>query len=160
MEQLVSFHSPVLFVTNMELSKDFYIHLLDFTIEHDFGASVSFHQGLSLWQPGAGHVISRSQGFRDAKGNKFEICFETEKLEAFVEKLKTYNPEILHQVIEEPWGQKTIRFYDPDGHLIEVGESLVSFVRRFYQQGMTIEQVSQRTSVSVEAVRKMVSEKV
>jgi len=26
----------------------------------------------------------------------------------------------------EPWGQRVIRFYDPDMHIVEVGESLES----------------------------------
>jgi catechol 2,3-dioxygenase-like lactoylglutathione lyase family enzyme len=158
MESLVSFHSPVLFVADIERSKKFYTQLLDFTIEHDFGASIGFHQGLSLWQPGFNHVITQSEGFKNASGNKFEICFETEFFEEFVRKLKNYHLSLLHDVIEEPWGQRTIRFYDPDGHLIEVGESLSSFVQRFYNQGMTIEQVSQRTSVSVEAITKMIND--
>lgn len=28
-----------------------------------------------------------------------------------------------------PWGQKVIRFYDPDKHIIEVGEDLSVLIR-------------------------------
>lgn len=32
--------------------------------------------------------------------------------------------KLLHDLHDEPWGQRTIRFFDPDDHLIEAGESL------------------------------------
>ncbi|NCU32068.1 MAG: hypothetical protein EOM23_03850 [Candidatus Moranbacteria bacterium] len=46
--------------------------------------------------------------------------------EAF-EKLKSDGVEFLHKIQEKPWGQKTIRFFDPDRHLIEIGEVLKMF---------------------------------
>ena len=56
-------------------------------------------------------------------------------------------------VTEETWGQLTIRFYDPENNLIEIGETIPCFVKRFYNQGMTIEEVSQRTLVPLEFVK-------
>jgi len=29
--------------------------------------------------------------------------------------------EFIHEIVEQPWGQKVMRFYDPDYHMIEVG---------------------------------------
>jgi len=58
----------------------------------------------------------------------------------------------LHKETEELWGQKTVRFYDPENNLVEIGETIPCFVKRFYNQGMTIEEVSKRTSVSSEMV--------
>ena len=42
-----------------------------------------------------------------------------------------------------------IRFYDPDGHIIEVGENMAMVVRRFLAAGMTMEEVSVRMDVSI-----------
>ena len=44
-------------------------------------------------------------------------------LEGFVEKLESYYPEVkyVNRLTTHSWGQKVIRFYDPDGNLIEVG---------------------------------------
>lgn len=41
-----------------------------------------------------------------------------------------------------------IRFYDLDGHLIEVGEDMKMVIRRFLNTGMTMEEVSERMDVS------------
>ena len=61
----------------------------------------------------------------------------------------------LGDVIEHTWGQRVIRFYDPDRHLIEVGEDMNMVVRRFLDQGMTLEEVSARMDVSVEDLNKL-----
>ena len=40
-----------------------------------------------------------------------------------------------------------VRFYDPDKHIIEVGENMQAVTRRFLANGMTPEQVAQRMDV-------------
>ena len=44
-------------------------------------------------------------------------------IESFAEKLKDLYPDTVYvnQLMTHSWGQKVIRFYDPDGNLIEVG---------------------------------------
>lgn len=74
------------------------------------------------------------------KTNNIEICFEEEDFDGFLKKLKTYpDAEHLGDVIEHSWGQRVIRFYDPDGHLIEVGESMKMVITRFLDSGLTME---------------------
>ena len=55
--------------------------------------------------------------------------------------------EYVHPVIEHSWGQRVVRFYDPDKHIIEVGENMQAVTRRFLANGMTPEQVAQRIDV-------------
>ena len=52
----------------------------------------------------------------------------------------------------EPWGQITIRFYDPDGHLIEIGETMEVFILRIYKETDSIQTTSQRTGVSMPTI--------
>ena len=44
-------------------------------------------------------------------------------IEGFIEKLEKYYPDVkyVNRLMTHSWGQKVIRFYDPDGNLIEVG---------------------------------------
>ena len=44
-------------------------------------------------------------------------------LPRFVEKLERIYPEVnyVNRLITHSWGQRVVRFYDPDGNLIEVG---------------------------------------
>ena len=60
--------------------------------------------------------------------------------------------EYVHPVMEHEWGQRVIRFYDPDYHIIEVGESMKLVCHRFLDSGMTKEQVAERMGVPLKAV--------
>lgn len=71
-------------------------------------------------------------------------------------KLKAYpNIEYLGEVVEHSWGQRVVRFYDLDGHIIEVGEDMKMVVQRFLASGMTIEEVSRRMDVSLRDLEKL-----
>jgi hypothetical protein len=45
-----------------------------------------------------------------------------------------------------------IRFYDPDGHIIEVGESMEAVVRRFSAKGMQPEEIAARVGLPIEFI--------
>ena len=73
-------------------------------------------------------------------------------------KLKAYSDiEYLGEVIEHSWGQRVIRFYDLDEHLIEVGEDMQMVVKRFLASGMTMEEVSAKMDVSIEDLTKLLN---
>ena len=40
-----------------------------------------------------------------------------------------------------------MRLYDPDGHVIEVGENILATVRRFLESGMTASEIAVRMDV-------------
>lgn len=95
----------------------------------------------------------------DSAGNKnLELCFVTDSFEKVIDDLKKHDIKYLHEIVEENWGQQTIRFYDPENNLIEIGETNACFVKRFYKQGMTMDEVAKRTSISVKLVNKYISE--
>ena len=52
-----------------------------------------------------------------------ELYFEEPDLESFVKRLEEseFDIEYVNELMEHRWGQKVVRFYDPDGNLIEVG---------------------------------------
>ena len=113
----MKFHSSVIFVNDIEKSKDFYIRLLNQKIEHDFGKNVIFNGGLTIWEIQQDHIISQQLETKN-KSNKFELYFEDELIDKAKELLLKENVEFLHDIHEEPWGQRTIRFFDPDKHLL------------------------------------------
>jgi len=129
------------------------------SVDLDFGKNVIFKNGFAIWEIQNNHIIPTSIGLKrisDSKFNRFELYFETENLPDIFKTLKSKNVKFLHQIHEEPWGQQTIRFFDPDNHLIEIVESMKQFVSRYYNQGLTIEQVSQRTSVPIETIKDLI----
>ena len=57
------------------------------------------------------------------ENNAGELYFEESDIEGFITRLEEYYPEVkyVNRLMTHSWGQKVIRFYDPDGNLIEVG---------------------------------------
>ena len=57
------------------------------------------------------------------KNNMAELYFEEADIDGFINKLEESDFEIeyVNELMEHSWGQKVVRFYDPDGNLIEVG---------------------------------------
>lgn len=151
----IKFHSTVIMTKNIEKLRVFYQEVLQQEVEVDFGTCIGFKNGFSLWQLTEAYPISKKLGRTfSASGNKnLELCFETDDFDAVLSKLKTFDIKYLHPKVEELWGQQTVRFFDPEDNLVEIGESIPCFVRRFYNQGLTVEEVSKRTSVPLEMVK-------
>lgn len=150
----MKFKNPLLVVSDMEKSKKFYKDVLNLRVIMDFGANVTLTGGLCL------QTKETWMGFIDAKeediifgGNNAEIYFEEDDFDAFAEKLKGIDDiDYVHPVIEHRWGQRVVRFYDPDRHIIEVGENMKFVCRRFLDSGMTEEEVAVRMDVPLKFV--------
>jgi catechol 2,3-dioxygenase-like lactoylglutathione lyase family enzyme len=151
----MKFHSSVIFVDNIEKAKYFYIKILNQEIEHDFGKNVILKRGLTIWEVQAEHIINKKLKTYD-KSNQFELYFETDFIEDVYKKLKKENIEFLHEIQEEPWGQRTIRFFDYDKHLIEIGESLKIFVNNMYNAGLSVNRISEKSGIPLETVNKII----
>jgi catechol 2,3-dioxygenase-like lactoylglutathione lyase family enzyme len=152
--------STAIFVKDIEISKDFYCNILGLNINLDFGKNVIFKSGFTIWEIQDNHIISSILGqekLRNPLFNRFELYFETENLQEIFDCLKKREVRFIHEIHEEPWGQHTIRFFDPDSHLIEIGESMRQFVCRFYDQGLTFEQINKRTSVPIEEIKRLIT---
>lgn len=151
----VKFYSPVIFVEEIERSRKFYTEILNEEVEHDFGSNIMFKSRLSLWKTKPEYEVSGVEG-KSKQGNTFELYFETEDIYESAEKIKSNRVRLLHDIKTEPWGQMTIRFFDPDDHLLEIGESLSRFITRIYEESGSIEETSKKTGVHEDIVRKII----
>lgn len=139
-------------VKDMKTSKEFYQKILNMEVVSDFGANVQLSGGLFLqtmdtWQ-------SFISGRKVALGNNAgELYFEVSDIDAFCQKLQTCHVEYVHELLEHRWGQRVVRFYDPDRHIIEVAEDITIVIRRFYDSGMSEEQVAERMDIPVDYVK-------
>lgn len=142
----MNYQGTLLAVTNMKRSKAFYCDLLGREVVSDFGANVTLSGGIVL------QTLDSWKGFLNTQtvtlpNNGGELYFETEDMDAFLPQLNRWHVQFVHRLKEHSWGQRVVRFYDPDGHIIEVGEALAQVAKRFLGQGMTLEQVAQRMDV-------------
>lgn len=144
--------NPLLAVADMERSLAFYETVLGLRVILDFGANKALTGGLCL------QTLDTWRDFLGTDqiafgGNDAEVYFEEDSFDAFAERLNTLNVQCVHPVKEHPWGQRVVRFYDPDRHIIEVGENMAAVCRRFRDAGLTPEQTAERMDVPVDYVR-------
>ena len=148
----MKFKNPLLTVTDMAASIDFYKRVLGLRVVMDFGANVTLTGGVCL------QTLDTWQGFLDGRrvslgGNDGELYFEEDDFDVFAAKLQNLPMEYVHPVKEHRWGQRVVRFYDPDHHIVEVGENMKSVCRRFLDGGMTEEQAAARMDVPLKFVK-------
>ncbi len=141
----------MLVVKDIDKSVEFYKKVLGLRVVMDFGANKTLTGGLVLQTL---DTYEKFIGTSDISfgGKNFEIYFEEDDFDKFAEKLKTLDIDYVHPVIEHSWGQRVVRFYDPDKHIIEVGENMKTVCKRFLNIGMTPEQVALRMDVPVKFV--------
>ena len=139
-------------VKDMEISKRFYHDVLGIDVAADFGANVMLEGGIFLQTVESWEQFIRTD-YVTFKNNAGELYFEEEDIDTFSEHLRSFEINYVHELLEHPWGQRVVRFYDPDGHIIEVGEMIRAVIERFLKSGMTDHEVANRMDVSVEYVR-------
>ena len=112
-------------VKDIEKSRKFYHDLFGLNVVLDNDGNMILTEGLVLqdekiWRDFLGKDIV-------PESNSCELYFEEKNIEAFVEKLEKNYPSLKYanRLMTHSWGQKVIRFYDPDGNLIEVGTPTV-----------------------------------
>lgn len=142
----MKFKNPMLVVRDIEKSVEFYKKVFGLRVIMDFGANKTLTGGLALQTV---ETYREFIGTNDISfgSNNFKLYFEEDDFEQFADKLKECSIEYVHPVIEHSWGQRVVRFYDPDRHIIEVGENMKTVCKRFLDSGMTREQVAKRMDV-------------
>lgn len=108
-------------VSDIERSKKFYHDLFGLNVVLDNDGNVIMTDGLVLqderiWKEFIGKDIT-------SESNSCELYFEHYDVEGFAKQLDELYPDIkyVNRLMTHSWGQQVVRFYDPDGNLIEVG---------------------------------------
>jgi catechol 2,3-dioxygenase-like lactoylglutathione lyase family enzyme len=154
----IKFVSSVLFVNDIQTSRGFYEEILGQKVLMDHGPNVGFEGGFALWQKDHANQVLFGRPFAGELplgNNNLELYFETDKLEETISKLVSSNVEFVHSLIEQPWGQRVIRMYDPDRHIVEVGEPMSTVISRFIGLGMNLDEISKRTSMPIEIIQQL-----
>ena len=142
----------LIIVTDIELSKRFYREIFGLETAADFGENAVLTGGLVLqektvWESWIGRDVSRG-------GCDAELYFEESDLDGFLKKLEEspFSPEYLNRCIEHSWGQRVVRIFDPDGHVIEIGETMEAVARRFLASGMSPRETAEKTQMLLSEV--------
>lgn len=148
--------TPLLAVRDLDKSLAFYQAVLGMEVREDFGANVVLTGGFCLqtldtWAEFLGKM-PEDIAFG---GCDTELYFTAEDFDAFLKTLLNHpEAELVRPPVEHRWGQRAVRFYDPDRHVIEVAEPLSAVCRRFRDSGLTPEGIARRMDVSEDFVRR------
>lgn len=123
----------------------------------DHGECVAYRSGFSIWL--ASHarnlVLKGHGGALPAGGGPFELYFEADDVAAARDRVLGSGAALVHDIEEQPWGQRVFRAYDPDGHVIELAEPMEAVVKRYLALGLSAEEAARRSSMPVEFVRQV-----
>lgn len=149
---MLQYRMPVLAVRNVETSKKFYQDLFDQSIALDLGRSVTFSGGFAI-QEDFDALVDIPKCTILHQSNNMELCFEVDDFDAFLEKLHGFlDVELVHPPKMHEWNQRVVRLYDPDWHMIEVGESMGVVARRLLREGYNVSQTAQMIGHPVDFV--------
>lgn len=113
--------NTLIVVKNIEVSKKYYHDLFGLDVVLDNDGNMILTEGLVLQEERYWKEFLQRESL--GKNNHSELYFEEPNIETFAEELERKYPETeyVNKLMTHSWGQKVIRFYDPDGNLIEVG---------------------------------------
>ncbi|MBQ6381588.1 MAG: VOC family protein [Clostridia bacterium] len=117
----MNYKGTLIVVKDCKKSLKFYSDMFGFELVKDYDGNMEltgglFLQELKYWEKFTEKKVS-------PRSNSAELYFEESDIKKFVKKLETLYPEteFVNRLMTHDWGQKVVRFYDPDGNLIEVG---------------------------------------
>ena len=129
--------------------------MLDQKITLDLGWNVWFSGGFAI-QLNFAEIVSIDKQSVKRKSHNFELYFEEDEFDVFLEKLKSFdNIVYVHSPKKHAWQQRVVRIYDPDEHIIEIGEAMVVVAKRFLNQGFSVEETAKIIQHPIEFVRKV-----
>ncbi len=151
----MKYKGALLAVKNMEIAKAFYNDVLELEVVMDAGSNVELTGGVFLQTADTWiNFIRKSPSDIIFENNAVELYFETEDMDRFITKLESVSHiSYIHPLLEHSWGQRAVRFYDSDKHIIEVAESIVMVIRRFISSGLTAEETAKRMDVDEEYIK-------
>ena len=144
----MKFGGVLLAVRDIAAAKRFYQEVLGRELQMDNGNYQVFKGGLALLQ-GFPQLAQFPEDKVVYGAHNAELFFETDTFDSDTAKVKASGTGLVHDVLEQPWGQRVIRFYDPDGHIVELGESMRRVVVRFLERGMSVEEAARASQFPV-----------
>ncbi|MDL2233453.1 VOC family protein [Ruminococcaceae bacterium OttesenSCG-928-L11] len=153
----MKYSTTVIAVKDVNRARRFYEDIFGLELYQDYGRNIVFTCGLSLQQD-FDWLVDISKEEITWEPRNMELCFEEEQFDAFLEKLQGCGDiRFLGDVVEHEWGQRTVRFFDLDGHLIEVGEDMKMVIKRFLSSGLSMEETSVKMGASVADLEKLLN---
>lgn len=137
-------------------SRFLYETVLGCKVISDFGENVAFEGSFAIHKKEHYQQLILNNPILK-KSNNFELYFEDDDLDR-LEKLVDKNGLVfIHKIIEQPWKQRVIRFYDYDDNIIEIGEKMEHVAYRLFLEGKDVDQIRQITYQTIDQIHEAIS---
>lgn len=147
----MKFSGTLLVTSDIDRARKLYEGLLGCQVAMDLGVYVAYTNGIALQAEKTWITFIEREADDIVYGaNDAELYFDEHEIESFYIRLRVFDVELIHELKEHSWGQRVVRFYDYDGHIIEVGEHMGDVGRRFLCEGMTHAEAAKRMQVPQE----------
>lgn len=148
----MAFKSTILVVADVLKSRTLYEKSLGLRVDSDFGEfNVGFEGGLALYSQKLFSELTDSVEIKN-KPNSFVVYFEFGDIATVEANLKQEGLTFLHGTREQPWGQRTFRAYDYDGHLLEIAEDMDTVLKRMFAAAMSDDAIAKKTGYALNVV--------
>lgn len=154
----MGFQSVILVVKDVIKSRKLYEEILGCKVTDDFDIyNVGFEGGLSLYKESlfldlinSDHIVT--------KAHNLAVYFEFDDINVIRDTVADNGFELVHDIIEQPWGQMVFRFYDYDKHIVEVAEDMNTVLKNMYNKGMSVPMIADKTGYTFERVTSILQE--
>ena len=121
------FCNTIVLVKDLKKSREFYTNVIGLKIISEYDTIITFENRFVIHDSNAllKTIFGEVPISNELRGSKnIDIYFETYNIEKEYENVLKSGANIIHKVEEQSWGQKVFRFYDPDKHIVEIGEAM------------------------------------
>jgi|AGTN01.2.fsa_nt_gi Glyoxalase/Bleomycin resistance protein/Dioxygenase superfamily. len=120
----IRFNNPIIFSGDIERSKAFYHGLLGLAVIQDSGSFVLLEGNLGLHSADVFYEYLKKPYRGESMGrDNLDLYFTATGLEEVQQRLKEAGVPFIHGIQRCPWGETVLRVYDPDGHIVEIGDA-------------------------------------
>ena len=120
-----------LFVSDIHISTKFYVEVFGVNpvFEDENSAVFKFGEVLInlLVEKEALELVTPVQVADKVSGSRFQLTLQVADVDSEIARLDDFGIKLLNGPIDRPWGVRTALFSDPDGHLWELAQQLVSY---------------------------------
>ena len=150
----MGFICSIIIVEDIARSRKLYEEVLQMKVTSDFGVlyNIGFEGGLSMYRKGFFEELIQGK-VKLAKNNNVSLYFEVDDLDGLEKEIAAQGLEFVHGVREQPWKQRTFRFYDFDNHVLEVAEKMDVVLHRLKRNGHSLEEIAGFTGYTVAQVQ-------
>ncbi len=150
----MGFICSIIIVDDIARSRKLYEGTLGMKVTSDFGVlyNLGFEGGLSMYRKGFFEELIQEKVNLE-KNNNVSLYFEVDDLDELEKEIADQGFEFVHGIREQPWKQRTFRFYDFDNHVLEIAEKMDAVLRRLKQNGHSLEEIAGFTGYTVEQVQ-------